>query len=313
MENTHYLDFNKKTARKVMNQLDNYMKVNGDYYTLDGENISEQYVGEELRPLYISEKQQKEYKSKQILGEHEKEHGGFIFMFYKTLQNFNELIPDLTKADISRLLFLSTYVSYDENKIQYDNGLELSDKGLIELLRLNRNSYKKFMGKLIDNRILYTDENNNKFLSDSFCKYGSIDVKRLKQNEIGYIRLFKGTVRDLFDITPLRELGRLSTIYMILPYLNLATNIVSHNPEELDVDKVIPMTIMELTELLEYSNHTKFRQSLYNIKIKDETAFGFVMTEDDKRSMKMIVNPRVVFAGNAEQLKTIQALFRKSK
>lgn len=230
-------------------------------------------------------------------------------MFYKSLQNFNEIIPDLTKTDIARLLFLSTYISFEDNKIQYDNGTEITDKGLIELLRLNRNSYKKFIAKLIDNRILYINEIGERFLSHEFCKYGFIDVKKLKKQQIGYIRLFRGTVRELFRNTPIRELGRLATIYMILPYLNLATNIVSNNPEEVDIDKVEPMTLIELSTLLGYTDYTKFRQSLYHIKIRDDVAFGFFMTENDKRTMKLVVNPKVVFAGNAEQLKAIEALF----
>lgn len=307
----NFLDFNDKIKKKVIHQRSNFIKKDDRIYTLDGEDVSHLYKVE-ISPIYISDKQQQEYKSKQVLGEHEKENGGFIFMFYKTLQNFNEIIPDLSKTDIARLLFLSTYISFDENKIQYDNGLEIDDKNLIDLLRLNRNSYKKFIDKLIKNKILFINEDGGKFLSQSFCKYGSIDVKKLRQCEIGYIRLFKGTVRELFNKTPIRELGRLSTVYMILPYLNLATNIVSHNPEETDPDKVEPMTIMELTELLEYTNHTKFRQSLYDIEINGEVAFAFVLLKNDKRAMRMIINPAIVFAGDAEQLKAIKAIFNNN-
>lgn len=310
MEGNHFLDFNKKIAKKVMHQRDNYMKVDGKLYSLDGEYISNQYEIEEIKPIYITEKQQKEYRSKEVLGRHEKEHGGFIFMFYKSLQNFSEIIPELTKPDITRLLFLSTYVSFEENKIQYDNGRGISDSELIELLRLNRNSYKKFIDKLANNNILYVDEIGEKCISDSFCKYGYIDTKTLRQHEISYIRMFKGTVRDLFNNTPIRELGRLATIYMILPYLNLASNIVSYNPEEIDINKVKPMPLVELSNMLGYKDYSKFRQSLYNIKIKGETAFAFVMIENDKRSMKMVVNDSIVFAGDAEQLKVLRLFFK---
>lgn len=58
MEGNHYLNFNKKTARKVIEQRDNYIKKNGKFYTLDGEDISDLYT-EEIRPIYTSEKQKK--------------------------------------------------------------------------------------------------------------------------------------------------------------------------------------------------------------------------------------------------------------
>lgn len=305
-----FTDLNKKIKKKVAHQQDNYMMVEGKPYTLDGESLEGLYV-KPIEPKYIPESQLKAYESKKILGDHETENGGFIFMFYKTLQNFNELIPDLNKPDIARLLFLSTYISFEENKIQYDNGKDISDKDLIDLLRLNRNSYNKFIHKLIDNNILLINENDEKYLSPSFCKYGSIDVSKLKSHEIGYIRLFRGTVRVLFNNTPIRELGRLSTIYLILPYINLATNIVSYNPEEQDTEKVEPMPLLELSDMLEYSDYTKFRQSLYNIKIRNEVAFAFILTDNDKRTMKMVINPNIVFAGNADQLQLLKVLFKE--
>lgn len=300
---------NKKVKKKVIEQQDNYMMVKGKPYTLDGESLEGIYI-KPIEPKYIPESQLKAYESKMVLGEHEKENGGFIFMFYKTLQNFNELIPGLNKPDIARLLFLSTYVSFEDNKIQFDNGKEISNNDMIELLKLNKGSYSKFIKKLIDNNILLVDENKNKYLSHSFCKYGSIDVKKMKEHEIGYIRLFRGTVRNMFNKTPTRELGRLATIYMILPYINLAHNVVSYNPEEEDIEKVVPMPLVELTNMLEYTDHSKFRQSLYNIKIRGNSAFAFILTDNDKRAMKMIVNPDIVFAGNAEQLKVLKLFFR---
>lgn len=305
----NFLDYNEKVKKKVIDQRSNFIVKDDKIYTHDGEDISHLY-NLSLNPSYISEKQLKSYESKQLLGEHEKENGGFVFMFYRMMQNMNEIFPELTKPDISRLLFLSTYVSYEENKIQYDNGRAITDKDLIELLRLNRNSYRVFIKKLVDNKILYINDNKEKILSLSFCRYGSININFLKNNDIGYIRLFKGTVRDLFNSTPTREIGRLSIIYMILPYLNLATNIVSYNPEEEDVDKVNPMPLIELSNTLQYKDYSKFKQSLYHVKIRGEIAFAFVLKDNDKRSMQMIVNPSITFAGDAEQLKVLRLFFK---
>jgi len=69
--------------------------------------------------------------------------------------------------------------------------------------------------------------------------------------------------------------------------------------------------ITDLSNKLNFTNLTKFRQSLYNIKIDGSHVFGFFMLEDDKRTMRIVVNPNVVFAGDAEQLKAIKALFSK--
>ncbi len=100
---------------------------------------------------------------------------------------------------------------------------------------------------------------------------------------------------------------------MVLPYLNLTTNIISHNPDEIVIDKIKPMTLMELSNVLGYSDYTKLKKSLYSIKIDNSYVFGFVFHENDKRTMKIVVNPRVVFAGNCEQLGAIKVLFNSSK
>jgi len=306
--NGNFLDFNDKVKRKVIHQRSNFIVQDDEIYTHDGENISHLYELS-LNPIYISEKKNKEYQSKLILGKHEQENGGFVFMFYNSLCNMLELLPSLSKVDMSRLIFLTTYISYEENKIQYDNGKEITDKNLMELLRLNRNTYKPFIKKLVANKILNIDENGNKFLSQAFCKYGSINSKSLKDSEICYVRMFKKSIRDMFNETTIRELGRLSIIYLILPYLNRVTNIISYNPSEEDTKLIEPIPISDLANKFGYSDHVKFRKMMYGIKIGDSQAFGFFMKEEDKGLMRIVVNPKIVFAGNAEQLLAIEALF----
>lgn len=303
-----FLNYNDKIKKKIIKQSSNAIIKNDKIYTLDGEDVSHLYnfsLG-----VKTSEKKLENYKSKKVLEEHEKENGGFIFMFYRMLESMSVSVPKLTKSDIARLILLSTYISYEDNKIQYDNGQQIDDNQLAKLLRMEKRYCKKYIKKLEDSDIITIDEDGNRFLNKLFCKYGKIDIKSLHRHNISYVRLFKKTVRDLFNKTPIRELGRLSIIYMILPYLNLATNIVSTNPEEKDVDKVAPMTIGSLAEHLGYKDVTKFRQSLYNIKISESVAFGFFLLSDDRRSMNIVVNPDVVFAGNAEQLKVIKVLFK---
>lgn len=305
-----FRNLNKKTKKKVIHQMNNFIVQNGEVYTYDGENISDKY-NLQINPIYISDKQIKEYKSIEKLGEHERENGGFIFLFYQTLNNINELVPNLNKPEIARLMFLTSYVSFENNQILYDNGRNISDTELCKMLKLQKRQYIQYIKKLIDNNLLYIDEQGNRFISHSICKYGEINTKQLRKENISYIRLFKSTIRKIFNDTSSRELGRLSIIYMVLPYLNLTTNIISHNPDETEVAKIKPMTLMELANVLGYGNYSKLKSALNNVKIKDSYVFGFFQFENDKRTMKIVVNPNVVFAGNGKQLGTVKALFSK--
>lgn len=309
--NNNFSNLNKNTKRKLLESKENLIVQNGQLYSPEGENITHLYDLELYPKKILTHEQLERYRSKRVLGEHEVENGGFIFLFYKSLHNIIELYPSLNKSDIARLMYLTTFISFEDNKIIYENGRIITDDKLSEMLKLKNRQYKSYLNKLVDNEILYIDENNHKYISYNICKYGEINKKQLKKTDIKYIRLFKATVRKLFEETSVRELGRLAIIYMILPYLNLTTNIISHNPDEIETDKIKPMTLSELANVLGYGNYSKLKTALNNVKIDDSYVFGFFQVETDKRTMKIVVNPRVVYAGNGQQLGVIKALFNK--
>lgn len=306
-----FIDLNSKIQKQIARTQDNYMVIDGKTYTLDGENISEKY--QHRLDVKYSDSQIKNFQSHHELTDFEKENGGFVFLFYQINKSMTEYTNNLTKPDIARLLYLTTYTSFNNNKIQYDNGRVISEKDLSKLLRLQPRQYKEYIKKLVDNNILFIDEDNNKYISEHICKNGSINKKQLFKQDIQYTRLFRDTVRRLYDSATVRELSRLSTIYMILPYINLYTNIVSYNPNERDHDKVIPMTLIDLASKLGYTDYNKLKTTMYKTVLDDQYVFGFFLFENDRRTMRVIVNPRIVYASNANNLTTICALFNSNK
>lgn len=299
-----------KTKSKMAMYNDNHYTIDGKTYTLDGENIDHLYQSNlkaKFKPSQIEG-----YQSLETLGEHEKDNGGFVFVFYQISTITQDLFPNLNKQDIARLLYLITYINYNDGRIVYDNGRVIDDKTLSKMLKLQPRQYKTYIKKLKDNNLLHIDNDNEKYITDVIAKRGSINTKLLSKNNISYIRMFRDTVRELFDNASNRDIGRLSVIYSILPYLNLSTNIVCHNPYETDKDKINSMTIAELTERLGYKDANKFRQTLYSLKIDNQNVFGFFLQDGDKRAMKIVVNPRVVCACNAEQLAAIMVLFKRN-
>lgn len=300
---------NEKVQNKVNYLRGNYVVKENNVYTLDGE-----YIGDKFKhdlDIKYTDKQKEFFKSKAVLSEHEKENGGFVFLFYKTLQNINEYLPNLNKSDLARLLYLTTYVSYEDNKITYDNGRKIDDNDLMIMLKYSsKKRYKEFINKLINNNYISCQEENY-FISESICKFGKLD-KSIKTSDINYIRLFRTVVRELFENCNTRQIGRLSLIYNVLPYVSLEYNIVCHNPLEKESKLIQPMPICELGKLLGYSDEQKFRQSMYDCKINDVSVFGFLLMDNDRRSLRTIVNPRVICAGDYYTLNAIKVLFNDS-
>jgi len=308
MINIIFSNLNSKTQNKIITLKNNHTVIDGRIYDLEGEYIGDKYTPE-LRPNY-SEEQIKNFNSKHEMIEFEKENGGFVFLFYQVNKSMTNYTNNLTKPDITRLLYLTTYIAYDTNKIQYDNGRNISDKSLAKMLRLQTRQYNTYIKKLIDNDILNIDIDGNKYISNHICKNGSLNKKQLRKHDIKYTRLFRNTVRKLYDSSSTREFTRLSTIYMILPYINLYTNIISHNPNEMDEDKVIPMTIMELSNKLGYKDCTKLKSAMYKTIFEDEYSFAFISLVKDRRKMKILVNPKLMFAGSPEMLKVLLLIFK---
>jgi len=305
-----FSDLPIKVQKQVANTQDNYMVVNGKVYNLDGENINDKF--HHRLDVKFTEKQAKNYTSFHSLTQFEKENGGFVFLFYQVNQSMTNYTNNLTKPDITRLLYLTTYAAWDTNKIQYDNGRDISDKDLAKLLRLKTRQYNDYIKRLIDNEILIIDRENNKYISDNICKNGSLNKRQLHSQDIQYTRLFKDTVRKLYDSATIREFSRLSTIYMILPYINLYTNIVSYNPNESDYNKVKPMTMIDLSTTLGYADYNKLKNTMYKTMLDDQYVFGFFLFENDRRTMRIVVNPRVVYASNANNLDAISVLFNSN-
>lgn len=308
--NKKIINLNSKVKKMIYDQSDNFIVKNGKVYTMEGEDVSNKY-NYDLIPKF-KESQLKSYQSNNKMYDFEKDNGGFIFLFYQLNRSIRTLTGSLNKPAISRLLYLSTFIAYESNKIQFDNGREMTDKQLMSMLRYNKQQYNKFINALIDNELLYIDD-GNKYLSDKIFWNGSIIIKNLKKENISYTRLFKKTVRELYEKTDNRDLGRLSNLYSILPYINLYNNVVCSNPSEMEPSKIIPLSLKELSDKLGYSSYERLKQAMYKTTIDDQYVFGFFTTDGDKRKYKVIVNPRVIYAGDYDELKMLTALFNASK
>lgn len=309
--NKFYSDLHIKTKTKIEHQKSNNMNVDGKLYSLDGEYIGDKFNVE--YKLKLSDKQIESFKSKNEMYEHEKDNGGFIFLFYQLLQSMDDQLPNLNKPDMARLLYLSTFVQFDTNKITHDNGRNIKDDDLAEMLKFKPRQYKAYIKKLVDNGYMTIDIDGYKVLSPYLCKYGKLDNKWLKKHNISHTRLFKGTVRNIFEKANSRELNKISIIYMILPYVSLKYNIVCSNPSEIDDSKVKPYTLKDLTEILGYSNPSVLKNYLHTVKVNDESVFWFLTDSKDVRKFRIILDTNVIFAGDLEQLKLLNVWLGKNK
>ncbi|MFD2412830.1 hypothetical protein [Paenibacillus rhizoplanae] len=243
------------------------------------------------------------------LAAHSEENGGFVFALFNGCMTAAERFPSLTQSDLARLMFIGTYTNYD-GRLQHDNGRPIERNTLERLLNMSRARFSEFFRKLITEGIVTDgDEHGDIYVNPSIFYRGTLADAGFKLDEYRHTRLFRGTVRDLYEKYNGRTIKQLALVYAVLPFVNFACNIVCFNPEENDEERIKPMDLDRLAALLNYKDTQSLRKGLEAITLDGKPVFYLPHNIHDKRKRRIVVNPRIVFAGSAEKLAAIKVLF----
>lgn len=280
-----------------------------------GDKIIDADTGEDVSHLYevgfkTPKKKGRSYRIMRKFNDHDTEHGRHILLFFHKIVTMDKQLPSLTKQDIARMLYLATFIKYESNRLQSDNGRKhYTKKDLEEMLSMSTKRFNEFFSRLENENVIQEIETGETYINPTIAYYGSKKSNPYDISDFQHTRLFKDTVRELYQEFKGRRLGQLSVIYSVLPFLNFQSNIICHNPDETSDKLVKPMELKELADLLGYDNSSRLKQTLNRIKVRNEPVFGFFENPHDRRSYRIVVNPRVVFAGNGESLEAIKILF----
>lgn len=257
-----------------------------------------------------TESQVRGKKALDELRTHSDENGGFVFALFNGCMTMAERFPLLNQSDLARLMFIGTYTNYD-GRLQYDNGRPIDRKALESLVKMSRTHFAEFYRKLIAEEIVSDDnEHGDIYVNPSIFYRGSLDDATHKLDEYRHTRLFRSTVRALYERYNGRTIKQLAIVFAVLPFMNFAFNVVCFNPEENNEDRVTPMDLERLAALLNYKDTTTLRTALQSLKLDGKPVFLLVPDVNDKRKRRIIVNPRVVFAGtDPARLAAIKVLF----
>lgn len=278
----------------------------GPIYNADGEDISDKY---EII-VKTSDSQVRALKAKDAMNAHSIENGKYIHVFFEKSRLLQERFPSLTPQDIARLLFIGTYTQWETGRLQTDDGKKLLKKPDVrELIGLSPKRFNQLYNRYKDEEILLEGEGGALYISATVIYRGKISKLGNLIDGFDYTRVFKKTVRELYAQFNGRKLGQLAIVYSIIPFLNFNSNLICFNPEETVTDEVTPMNISELADLLGYENKAKFKTTLNGIKVGDDPMFTFIEDPYNRREKRIIVNPRIVFAGNGEALEQVKTYF----
>ena len=274
-------------------------------------------TGEELANVFIKKgetiemqtrknlsNEQKDYlQKKDFMGEMAETLGGYVHVFYvKDELLYNKL--NLNPADVSRFLYLATYISYNYKD---KNLLVKKEKGLLkpmcrddikQIMKLSDRALYNFL-KEMKSKELIIEKNNKFYVNEKYISKGKI-----KDNEDSYIRLYIDTTRYLYEHCTSTKHRQLGYVLQLLPYVDFDTNHILINNEKAEIRDI--MKLLGLSTNNKQSIN-KFKKALLNFTINyqgnDYYLFGAHTYEYGKEFRTyFVINPLVLFAGNNIEL-----------
>lgn len=243
---------------------------------------------------------QKDYlQKKDVMSEMAETLGGYVHVFYvKDELLYNKL--NLNPADVSRFLYLATYISYnykDKNMlVKKEKGQlkPMSQKDIMKIMKLNKSAFYNFI-KEMKSKELITEKDSAFYINEKYISKGKI-----KDNKDSYIRLYIDTTRYLYEHCTSRQHKQLGYVLQLLPYVDFDTNHILINDEKAEI-----RDIMKLLGVSANNNKaiSVFKKTLLNFTINyqgnDYYLFGAHTFEYGKEFRTyFVINPLVLFAGN---------------
>ena len=244
-------------------------------------------------------------EQKKMVKEYNKRMGGFIMCcFVSNELLFNSLNLDL--PSISRIIYLSTYLSYNSKEegllVIHQEGkkdIPMTRKMMQKKLKLKDATFENFLSDVRKSELLFSVGDkyyiNPQYISKGECKF----------NNKEYTRIYIDKVRYLYEYSKVSQHKQLSYVFQLIPYLHYQLNVVCHNPNETDKMKIKRMTLTEICDLLNVSvsykstlkkNLLRFHVDIYGYKYY---LFSYVTVEvlDGKKDF-FAVNPSVLWRGD---------------
>lgn len=217
--------------------------------------------------------------------------GDFVMLLY----NVNEALDfGITQANLTRLIYLSTYTSYNNNRLELPDGNIINKRLMEDIMNISQYAFELFYNEVTTKGILIKEDDGYYLNTNIFMK-GTLKNKQLSKNRI---QLYIKGIRTLYQKSSARDHKQLAYLFQAIPYININNNTICHNPLEQNLKAVKPMTIEEYCLKIGYSasNARKFKANILQFKLNEMPVFNFVKNCDGEF---IFINPYVYYGGNA--------------
>lgn len=252
------------------------------------------------------ERREKERKNKYRRTQTD-ELGNFVLLRVKKIP------VDIDPATLARLTLLSTYLDY-QNRLMVNEQIPMRKTDLPRILNLSERAAKGFIaavqGKFLSVR------NGYLYLSKEYYKGESEKYKKDQKQ-----KLFIDSTRQLYYALKPTQHKYFGYIVKVIPFINREFNILCSNPDERVYDRIIPLTIGEICEILDYdpSNSARLLDALTELLFvhdgESQSLCAIVKSVGNGvQGYGMFVNPRIIYNGSDyEKVEVLHHFFPMKK
>ena len=241
----------------------------------------------------------------------------FVFHIYQVC---SDTFPDMEAAHLTRLIYLATFLNYDNN-IVTPNGKPMNKAMVQKQLMLKDPQFYRFWNDMVKKKILLVGETAISLNESIFFRGSTASIKkRCGQNGTTFTRLYIHGIRELYEKSTTSSHKTLSYMFRILPYVSHKFNVVCSNPYETNSELVQPMSAQEIAEAIGYEKHNisalmrKLINTTFIVDGKEMGALGIVSSYlAAGNKSEMFINPKVYYAGDAHDEVRILKIFFKAR
>lgn len=226
------------------------------------------------------------------------------FYFIPANENFEGLSPET----VTRLIFLNTYLPFDDNRLMKTQRTQMKKSDLPEILNVSKSTVKRFWQEVNGKYIVETDE-GLLFTNNDIFRNGKLQKRKYGT----YQKFYINAIRKLYKSTDKHK--HLGYIFQMLPYINFEYNIICKNPEETTLKKIEHMTLAEFCDAIHFDiSHINrllkiYKDLTFAVNDKQERFCAFVYDGLHRNKAKIFVNPHILYCGSDYKQVKILASF----
>ena len=227
----------------------------------------------------------------------------------------HEQFENIAPENVTRLIYLSTFMNYKENKLMLTERLPMKYEDLPAVLGVSKSTAWRFWREVNGSYISKTAEGLI-FTNNTVFRRGNLHRNQFTQ----YQKIYIDGVRRLYLSVDKKYHRRLGEILKLLPFINLEYNILCR-PEcalESDISKIDTITVAEFCEWIGYDvAHlndllSAYREIRFNVNGRQERFCSLNYDGVNKKGAIICINPHILYCGSDyEKVEVLGAFYKE--